>query len=655
MFALNGSLSIVNSTISGNILGGQLRQSGRGVFVRGDTSYSPGTASVVLSNSIIAQGDTTFTDVVLNGTVTASGSGNLIGSGIGLSSGMVVSAANPLLSPLVDNGGPTNTFGLLAGSPALDSGVNAAAAGLSDDQRGAGFSRILNGTVDIGAFEGLYDNPPIAQNNTVSTIENHVRTFSVADFTYTDVENDPLASITILGVTLATGDTLTVNLGNGPVALASGMTISAAQIPSITYTPANNQYSNGRGTIQFTVNDTGPAYGTVAATVTINSTLAPGAPTGLALSSTSVNQRQPIGALVGSFQTTTTDPTNTFTYSLVQGDGDDLNWAFIINGDLLLAAASFDTRYITSLAIRVRTTDAHGYYFEQPFTISVTSGQPTPTYRAYNPTIDSHFFTTNQAEFQAAIANGYLDETSDSSGFELLNAPDPNATEVYRLYNISTGQHYYTTNRRERDFLVAIVPLPASGPDTRVLGWRDEGITAYLFTSQQPNTLPIFQLYNSNSGTHLYTESTATRDAVLAIPGAAGQPSPWSLQGILGYGYPSGSSGQPSTPSSTPPTSPAVTSSAASAVPVEVPVLSTALNGNGSGVGHGNSVNLGLVAAWPSMVVPPPHAAFAKADSASEEPVSSGMVVAAPTVDLDLVLRDWMDSLHPITGISETV
>ena len=49
---------------------------------------------------------------------------------------------------------------LLAGSPAIGAGDNAAAtaaltaAGLpSTDQRGTGFSRIVNGTVDIGAYE----------------------------------------------------------------------------------------------------------------------------------------------------------------------------------------------------------------------------------------------------------------------------------------------------------------------------------------------------------------------------------------------------------------------------------------------------------------------------------------------------------------------
>ncbi len=61
---------------------------------------------------------------------------------------------NPGLGPLTNNGGPTQTIALLPGSPAIDRGDNALAAG-DTDQRGPGFVRIVNGTVDIGAFEFL--------------------------------------------------------------------------------------------------------------------------------------------------------------------------------------------------------------------------------------------------------------------------------------------------------------------------------------------------------------------------------------------------------------------------------------------------------------------------------------------------------------------
>ena len=75
-----------------------------------------------------------------------SGNGNLIGItdfGLGV---------------LGNNGGPTQTIALLAGSPAIGAGNVALAVDqngnpLTNDQRGAGYPRTINGLIDIGAFE----------------------------------------------------------------------------------------------------------------------------------------------------------------------------------------------------------------------------------------------------------------------------------------------------------------------------------------------------------------------------------------------------------------------------------------------------------------------------------------------------------------------
>jgi len=54
---------------------------------------------------------------------------------------------DPGIGPLVDNGGPTMTHALLAGSPAIDNGVGIA--GITTDQRG--YQRDTQ--PDIGAYE----------------------------------------------------------------------------------------------------------------------------------------------------------------------------------------------------------------------------------------------------------------------------------------------------------------------------------------------------------------------------------------------------------------------------------------------------------------------------------------------------------------------
>jgi CSLREA domain-containing protein len=67
---------------------------------------------------------------------------------------------NPLLGPLTNNGGPTQTHAILTNSLAIDSGSNTSAIDvtnggipLASDQRGNPIARIFNNTVDMGAYE----------------------------------------------------------------------------------------------------------------------------------------------------------------------------------------------------------------------------------------------------------------------------------------------------------------------------------------------------------------------------------------------------------------------------------------------------------------------------------------------------------------------
>jgi hypothetical protein len=95
----------------------------------------------------------------VSATVTSNGN-NLIGKTDG-SSGWIGSDLldkDPMLGPLANNGGPTQTMALLPGSPAINAGNNLLAVDaqgnpLTTDQRG--FLRVADGTVDIGAVEAV--------------------------------------------------------------------------------------------------------------------------------------------------------------------------------------------------------------------------------------------------------------------------------------------------------------------------------------------------------------------------------------------------------------------------------------------------------------------------------------------------------------------
>ncbi|MDR2833745.1 MAG: C39 family peptidase [Streptococcaceae bacterium] len=81
---------------------------------------------------------------------------------------------------------------------------------------------------------------------------------------------------------------------------------------------------------------------------------------------------------------------------------------------------------------------------------------------------------------------------------------------MYRLYNLSSGEHFYTASAYEKDSLNKI-------------GWTYEGIGWYAPSSGQG----VHRLYNPNAGDHFYTLSTYEKDSLVR----AG----WKYEGIGWY------------------------------------------------------------------------------------------------------------------------
>jgi Right handed beta helix region/FG-GAP repeat len=176
------TLMVVNSTISGNSAGGDgggiamepqasmvVRNStvafntaaaygifgggrGGGIAVQSD-SFVRLESTIVANNVIGMRG----LDADIAGPVQA---GNcliedIFGTSFTAGSFGNITGQDPMLAPLANHGGPTQTHALLAGSPAIDKGSNPE--GLADDQRGADFARVVGTAADMGAFEF---NPP---------------------------------------------------------------------------------------------------------------------------------------------------------------------------------------------------------------------------------------------------------------------------------------------------------------------------------------------------------------------------------------------------------------------------------------------------------------------------------------------------------------
>ncbi len=168
----SGTATLTDVTVSGNatfINGGGL-ENFNGTATLTDVTVSGNTA-FINTGGLDNNGTATLNDTIVAGNggsniggetnVAGPSAYNLIGTGGsgGLSNGVnhniVLSGSEVAgLAPLGNYGGPTRTMALLPGSPAIDAGSNALIpAGITTDQRGTGHPRIVNSTVDIGAFE----------------------------------------------------------------------------------------------------------------------------------------------------------------------------------------------------------------------------------------------------------------------------------------------------------------------------------------------------------------------------------------------------------------------------------------------------------------------------------------------------------------------
>jgi hypothetical protein len=137
----SGSLQIANSTLSGN--------SG----TNGGAIYN-GAAPLQIANSILNAGDVGENIFNDGGTITSLGYNLSSDNGGGYLSGPGDQTnTNPILGPLQDNGGSTQTHRPYPQSPAIDAGDPSFTPPPLYDQRGTGFDRVVNGRIDIGSFE----------------------------------------------------------------------------------------------------------------------------------------------------------------------------------------------------------------------------------------------------------------------------------------------------------------------------------------------------------------------------------------------------------------------------------------------------------------------------------------------------------------------
>ncbi len=127
-------------------------------------------------------------------------------------------------------------------------------------------------------------------------------------------------------------------------------------------------------------------------------------------------------------------------------------------------------------------------------------------YRMYNPNSGEHFYTKDPVERDYLISVGWRYEPQEAI------APDfdaEGAEPVYRVYNPNSGLHHYTMDVAEAKTL-------------KMLGWNYEGVSFYAFAPDSSNGSPVHRLYcpfpdANGQNQHVYTTLIEEKNYLLRL------------------------------------------------------------------------------------------------------------------------------------------
>ena len=85
------------------------------------------------------------------------------------------------------------------------------------------------------------------------------------------------------------------------------------------------------------------------------------------------------------------------------------------------------------------------------------------------------------------------------------------------MYSPTSKDHFYTTNYNE--YSVTAVKV----------GYQQEGVLGYIYSSSQAGTIPIYRMYSPTSTDHFYTTNYNEYSVTAVKVG-------YQQEGVLGYG-----------------------------------------------------------------------------------------------------------------------
>ncbi|KAG2133702.1 hypothetical protein DEU56DRAFT_973078 [Suillus clintonianus] len=152
-----------------------------------------------------------------------------------------------------------------------------------------------------------------------------------------------------------------------------------------------------------------------------------------------------------------------------------------------------------------------------PLFVALTKASPSARSADLEQPHRDHFYTTNVTEMKNAVTN--LGYNSEGDAAYVFTTEEPSTTPLYRMYNPSVFDHFYTTSYSE------VQSAAANG------GYTSEGIAAYVYDINICGSIALYRLYSSGGTDHFYTTSASEADNAVANLG-------YTLEGIAAYVLP---------------------------------------------------------------------------------------------------------------------
>jgi gliding motility-associated-like protein len=212
-------------------------------------------------------------------------------------------------------------------------------------------------------------------------------------------------------------------------------------------------------------------------------TIKPGAPKDITLAAVALYENSAAGTNAGTLGSTSDDPSATFTFSLVAGDGDTDNGLFSIAGNAINTRASLDFEHRSQYHIRVKSTTQNGLSTEKALTINLSDVNEVPTlnaiaaqticYTSNQQTVNLTGITSGEEATQTTSLTASSSNAALFSSLTVTQGTGSNGTLSYKAANGATGTATVTVTVKDnggtenggidtysRTFTIIINPLP---------------------------------------------------------------------------------------------------------------------------------------------------------------------------------------------------